>query len=773
MWLTNLKTYLKFLSRNKLYSFVTIFGFAVSLMFVFLLGVYVKQELSVDNFQKKKDRIYLLAESTSKATFANPVADFVKDKCPEVESFTRIVTRSITACTNNNQKITVKALFADSAFFNIFSFKLLEGNASQVLATKQTAVVTRSFALKTFHNENPIGKTLLLDTLEVTITGIMDDFPQNTQIPKSDVVFNYQLIENYWGNDILTSWDNSSFGIYFLARQGTSLPAKAPLLLRLFKKDYWLFKLGYEKDVVFIPLQKVYFSEIVSYCSNIKTNSKTLVTVYLGIAILILLVAMLNYINLSVAHAGSRGKEAAIKKLLGSHKKNLIFQFISESVIMTLFSFLIGLLLAFLAEPFFNNLLNTELNLPGQFNLSFVLWLAIGILITGLVSGLIPALAISRFEPIEVVKGTYIRKVKAIYSKLLITFQYTIAIALLICSAFMVRQTIYMQNFDLGFNRNNLFVMDNVLPKERLAGLKDKLLSISGVEKVSFVSGSPLDGGDNRSYDYKGAPLSFQLFIVDSTFFDIFGIKIKSTGIIPSKNTLWVNQKGFDALQPDKNSTFTLYKKEKQIAGITSDFHFKSLHDPIGLVQLRLRDKDDGCWTIITKIASGADAIKTANFIKQAYSKYNGNEPFDSYFADETIQKWYEKDAKASKIIMAFTVLTIVILLMGILAMSLYFVRQKEKEIAIRKINGATESEILRMLNVGFVRWILTGFIIAVPIAYIAMQHWLRNFAYKIQLSWWMFALAGVAVLLLSVIFVSWQSWRAATANPVESLKGE
>jgi len=773
MLLTNLKAYLKFLSRNKLYCFVTIFGFAVSLMFVFLLGVYVKQELSVDNFHEKKDRIYLLGESSSKATFANPVADLVKEKCPEVESFTHIVSKSVSATISNNQKITVKALFADSSFFNIFSFKLLEGNASQVLATKQTAVVTHSFAIKIFHNENPVGKVLRLDSVDVTITGIMEDFPQNTQFPKNDIVINYRMIENYWGTNILTNWDNASYSIYFLAKQGTNLPAKAPLLLKIFKKDYWPFKLGYAKEVVFIPLQNVYFSEVITFFANIETNSKTLVIVYLGIAILILLVAILNYINLSVAQAGSRGKEAAIKKLLGGSKKTLIFQFISESVVMTLFSFLIGLLLAFLTEPFFNEVLNAKLNLHEQFNFTFVIWLSIGIFITGLVSGLIPALVISRFEPIEVVKGTYIRKIKAVYSKVLITFQYTIAIALLICSAFMVKQTVYMQNFDLGFNRNNLFVMDNVLPKERLSGFKDKLLSIPGVEKVSFVSGSPLDGGDNRSFEYKGAPLSFQHFIVDSTFFDIFAIKIKSTGITPSKNTLWVNQKGFDALQPDKNCSFTVFDKERQIAGITSDFHFKSLHDPIGLVEIRLRDKDDYCWSIIVKIASGANAIKTANTIKQAYSKYNGNEPFNSSFADDTIQKWYEKDTKASKIILAFTVLTIVILLMGILAMSLYYVRQKEKEIAIRKINGATEPEIIRMLNFGFARWISVGFIIAVPIAYYAMQHWLQNFAYKIQLDWWIFALAGLFVLLLSMLSISWMTWRAATVNPVDSLKGE
>lgn len=778
MWLTNLKTYRKFLGKNKFYTLVTVLGFAISLMFVLLLSIYVKQELSVDQFHKNKDRIFLLAHNRESANFANPVVNLIKDNYPEVESFTRIVSRNVTIETPNG-KINMKALFADSTFFNIFSFPLVEGEASKVLETKKTVVVTESFAKKMFQDENPIGKFLNLDdSTSLTVTGVMKDFPQNTQIPQSEVVINYQMIDRYWGRDILTTWNNSSFGIYFMEKGGTDLPSKAPQILDLFHKNkYWLYTQGFAKDVTFIPLTEVYFTGVNTSFSEIRTNNKTLVSIYLIITILILIVAILNYINLSVSQAGKRGKEAGIKKLLGCDKKGIVIQFISESVLMTFISFFIGLFLAFIAEPFFNDVLSTDLDLKNQLlNIPFSLSIIISIFLIGFISGLIPALLVSKFQPIEIVKGTYIFKVKSVYSKILISFQYTVAIALLACSVFIVMQTEFMKNYDLGFSKDNILKLQNTVGPERVSALQSLLEGISGVEKISFSSGTPLDGGNNNSFEYKGQSLSFQIFSVDTAFFDIFNIKIKSTGITPGENTIWVNQKGYDALQPDSIShtvTFGDNGNSRQIAGIINDVHFRSLHTETGPLMINLRQSGWWPWSIIVKIKNGSDLFKTADEIKKVYAEFNGGIPFESEFANDTVQQWYSKEDKTSKILMAFTVLTFTILLMGIFAMSLYYVRQKEKEIGIRKVNGASESEIMKMLNMNFIRWIIMAFAIAVPIAYYIMQRWLENYPYKISLSWWVFALTGLAVLLISVISISIQSWKAASANPIESIKSE
>ncbi|MBF0575121.1 ABC transporter permease [Dysgonomonas sp. GY617] len=774
MRIADLKIYQKFLSRNKLYTLVSVVGFSVSLTFVILLGIYVKQELSVDSFHEKKDRIFLMAHDTS-TSFGNPVADFVKDKCPEVEAYARIHFTPVILGEKGGAKIKADALFADPSFFSIFSFKLLEGDPSQVLVPLKSVVVTKSFANKMFADKNPIGAHLIINNTEHTITGIMEDIPQNTQIHKADFIVNYKSITMIWGGDwILDRSDNFGFTMYFLEKEGSNLPAKTSMLLELFKKEFWYYKDGFTNDLKFIPLEDAYFQIDQSY-SSIRTNSKTLISVYMGIVILILVIALLNYINLTIAQAGFRGKEAAMKKLLGCSRKSLILQLLVESFLMTSFTFILGLFMAFLLEPSFNGLLNTSLHLSSQFTPSLIGVAILFVLSISIVAGLIPALIISGFNPIEIVKGSFSRKVKAKYSKGLIIFQYIVTIALLICSFFIKQQSDFLVNYDQGFNRDGVFVMDNVLDSAQLEGFKDKLQSISGVELVSYSRGTPATGSNNYSFEVDGVQFSFQELVVDSTFFKIFDIKISPTGIEPTNETYWVNQTAYNALHPDSISFLANFghNEYKQIAGIVNDFNFKSLREPIGLMRIQNLPHGHLPWNIIVKIAKGADLYKTADKIKDTYSQYNGGEFFESQFVDDVVQNAYEKEKKTSQIISAFTILTIVIMVMGVFAMSLYLIRQKEKEIGIRKVNGATEGEILRMLNMdSFIR-VLIAFVFACPIAYYAMSRWLEGFAYKIELNWWVFVVAGLVVLILSLLSVSWQSLKAARANPVDSIKGE
>ena len=786
MWLANLKTYWRFLGNNRLYTLVTVLGFAVSLMFVLLLSIYVKQELSVDQFHEKKDRIFLLARDRKEAAFANPVADLVKDNIPEVESFVRVAQQKVRIDVSG-EKQSIQALLADSAFFTIFSFPLIEGNASNVLTTGNSAVITPSLARRLFKDEEPIGKSIILTnaypSVEVVVTGIMQELSQNTQIPQSDLIINYGVVRNYHGgiddrdgSDILTGYWNSGFAIYFLAKTGTDLPTKTPEILKLFyNHDYWIYTKGFSDSVTFIPLTDVYFSNGLETGNGaIKTNSKSLIFVYLAIALLILGVAILNYINLSVAQAGKRGKEAALRKLLGCSKKELFVQFISESMVLTVISFAIGLFLAFFAEPFFNNVLNTQLHLGRELaTASFILILLALILLTGFVAGLIPALTVLRFQPIEVIKGTFARKVKTTYSKILISFQYVVAITLLACCGFILKQTYFMKTYDLGFERDNLLIINEDVDSERIPALRSQLEAIAGVDRVSFPAGTPLTISNNNSFEIDGQAYSFQAFLADSAFFDIFNIEIIPTGIASTAQTVWLNRKGYNALRPDSVTQDFEYWHglHYQVAGITSDFHITSLHEDLRMVLIQMRPEGWPAWDIVVKMNAAADPIEVANQVKKVYSEFNGGQQFELLFSDTIVQKWYEKEEKTAKLLSAFTVLTFVILLMGIFAMSLYYVRQREKEIAVRKVNGATEFEIMRMLNYNFMRWILIAFVIAVPIAYYTMTKWLKSFAYKTTLSWWVFALTGFVVVFLSVISISIQSWRAATANPVDSIK--
>ncbi|SCD22104.1 Acidobacterial duplicated orphan permease [Proteiniphilum saccharofermentans] len=773
----NLKTYLKFLSRNKLYTFVSIVGFSISLMFVIILGLYVKQELSTDDFQENKDRIFLMTHD-KQAPFGNTIAQYVRDNAPEVESFARIHSRSLAIGQKGNDKVEAQALFADSTFFRIFSFPLIEGDPERVLEARKSVVITRTFAAKIFGSENPVGKSLFISDEEHTITGIMEDMPVNSILLKADFVANYNSITIFWDDQILETPNNFGFNMFFLTRPGTDLPSKAPMLLKLFKEEFWYFRDGYSDDLEFMPLKEAYFKAERSGFNDLHLNSRSTITIYMAIAILVLVIALLNYINLTVAQAGFRGKESAIKKLLGSSKANLVSQLLAESLLITTITFLAGLLLAFLAEPFFNNVLNTTLDLAHQFTPSMIAASILFLLIVSFLAGIIPALIISNFNPLEVVKGTFSRKVKSSYSKGLIIFQYTVATALLICAIFIQQQSVFLINYDMGYNREGILEISNTgLGVKQIDGFKSKLLGIPGVELVSFSSGTPLNGGENYSYTDNEQHYSFQEFRIDSAFLQIYGITIEPTGITPSKNIFyWLNRSGYKAVEVDSvTQTFRPWGNENQveIAGIFSDFKIRNLYRDYSQLRIRWRLWNEEPQHIIVKMTPGTDYYATAKRVEKEYIQYTEGELFNARFVDEGIQQNYESVLKMSSIMSAFTLLTIIIMVMGVFAMSLYLIRQKEKEIALRKINGATEEEVMLLLNRDSLKRVAIAFVIACPVAYYVMTKWFEDFSYKIELSWWVFVVAGLAVLLLTLVSVSYMTWKAARANPVESLKGE
>jgi putative ABC transport system permease protein len=765
-----LRMYIKYLLKNKLYTFITFFGFAISLTFVLLLSVYIKDELSVDQFHSKKDRIYRLTRD-SYATFGSLIGDNIKSQYPEVESYTRIFPDIMNAKFKDKQQVQLAFMLADSSFFNIFSFKLRTGDPSQVLATKNSAVLSSSFAFRMFGTENPVGKTFLINKVDFIISGIFEDIPSNSHFNNCDAILNFNILGDLWYKEILETNDASSFGLYFLAKKGTDLPSKAPQILTQFKKDYWLFSSSFSKTLEFEPLEEVYFSKISFF--SFRQNSRTTIFIFVTITLLILLIAIINYINLTVALSGLRAKEMAIKKMMGSSKLALIVQHISESVTLILLASVVAVNLAFVIEPFFNNQMNCQLNLNRQFTLPIIL-IMIGIIImTGFISGIIPAILVNKFNPLEVVKGNFARKSKSQFSKVLISFQYIIAIGLLICTTTIVRQSVFMQNFDLGFNKDNLFWMENTIEATQKTAFRNILKSIPGVVEVSYCRGTPLSGGNNQSFNYNGKPVSFQEFLVDSSFIKILGMKVKSTDAAFSKDGVWINRTAIKTLELGDNPvTTTFYDHQLPVLGIIEDFNFRSLHSKIGPIIIRQLKDDEYPWDILVKI-DGSNPVATASDIRKTQAAFTAGVPMKYGFVEDGINQMYIKEIKQSRLIGSFTILSLIIASMGIFAMALYYLQQKVKEIGIRKINGAKIIEIMVMLNKNFIVWVLIAFIIACPIAFYAMTTWLQNFAYHTNLSWWIFAMSGLFAVSIALLTVSWQSWRASTRNPVEALRYE
>lgn len=767
-----LKPFIKQLIKNKQFSIVTILGFSISLTFVLLLSSYVKQELSVDHFHAKKDRIYRLV-TESGSDFCPPFGNWLSELYPEVESYTRLYNDRAIMQDSKGKKHQLNYLLADTSFFQIFSYKLLEGNPANCFKAKDQIVLSASYAKKIYPNQPAIGEVIQINDISFTVSAIVEDFGSNTQLNPCDALINFPVLADFWGSPgLMQNWGNCSFSFYVLAKENTDLPSKEADVLAKCKKDFWLFERGYANEFKFELMTDSYFS---SYPSGgkIRQNDKTLVLILLSIVAFILILSIINYINLSVAQTSFRAKEAAIKKLMGGTRMGLFNQFILESLLLTILASVIAFFLAFLVEPWFNQLVNTQMSIMKMFSLDFLLIFAGMIVLIGVVSGIFPALILSRYEPLEVVKGSFRRTSKGTYTKLLISFQYIVVIVLLVSSITVYKQANYMITYDLGFEKDNILMIHNTVDQSKLKALKSEWLKIPGVELVSFAAGSPLDGGNNLSFNYNDKPISFQVFVVDSAFFKMFDIKNTPTNTAYSEDAIYLNQKAVENLGLEELPTsFKIQGKEFPVIGVLDNFHFRDLHQELGMLMVEQIKGDKKPWRMFIKV-SGGNLEHTVNQIDEVYSKFSGGTPIDLVFIDEEINSWYQSERNASSIVAIFALLSILLSVMGLMAISTYFIQQRVKEIGIRKVNGASIMQVITMLNWAFLKWVVFAIIITIPLSYYIMNRWLESFVYKVDLAWIIFVLAAVLAFIIALLTISWQSRAAAGRNPIESLRYE
>ena len=792
----DVKLFVRNLFRNKLYSGITVLGFAMALTFVVLLTVYIRQELSVDVFHAHKDRIVRLA-SEKGSGYSGPMAAMLKEQFPEVEDYCLFMTnKDGLAAVSPTEKIRYTYAYVSPSFFQIFSFPLVQGNPDEVLQGRHSMVISQALAHKLYGNESPVGKEIKIAGVTVPITGIMADMPENTHFPDFDAAVNIKGLTDYWGwpdGDVLESMGIATFSLYVLEKPGADLKAREQDILSSFQKNgsYYGEEDG-PKKVVVEPLEQIYFSPYGG--GNRKYNSKGLVGVLIAVGSVILMLAIINYINLSIAQGGMRAKEMSVKKLLGSSRKMLFMQYITESVIMCLLAFVIACGLSILAEPLFNQLMNTHIEvMPLFFSWMFLAVLAV-IVFIGVISGLVPAWIVTRFNAIEVMKGAFRKKTKGVYSKVLISFQYVVAIALTICTIVLVKQTHFMEYYDMGFKQENIARFSYVLDAAKKETLRNEVLKLAGVRDVAFVQGDPLDGGNNYSFDYEGRHLSFQTFNVDTSFFRMLGLQVTPTGIsnvegreymrwtmrngqtervVLREQSVWLNkealrQLGLEGLPVE----FKVGNHTTSVRGIVNDFHIRDLSQKLEPVMIAPLQGPETPWTMLVQL-QGDHQFATFDEIKKVYNQLSEGTPFEATFMDDAIRQWYSRTKRVSGMIGYLCGLDVLLSAIGILAMATYFIQQRIKEIGIRRVNGATIGEVLEMLMNSFIKWIVIAFVIACPIGYYAMNRWMMSFAYRTTIDRWVFDLAGILALCIAGIMICWQSWKAANTNPVEVLKSE
>jgi len=791
------KIALKNLMKNKFYSMINIVGLAIGITACILIMLYVQSELSYDAYHEKADRIYrvnldavISGEDMNSPVTCPPLAKAMQNEIPEVEEAARLTTQPAVIRHNNDVFNEYSWFFADPNFFKIFSTTFITGNPENALSQPNTVVLTESTAKRYFGEDNPIGQFITLaNDRNYQITGVIKDYPENSHIKPN-------FLASIKGQDIDNNldWISNILYNYILVKEGYTkqdVDAKleglgekyvGPAVKQAFGVSFEKLKSqGLKYKWYAQPLGEIHFDREVSQGLG-PVGNKSYMQIFSIIAIFILVIACINYMNMSTARSANRAKEVGIKKTFGSSRNSLILQFLSESVLVTLLALLLALFLIKLLLPEFNNLINKQLVFSYFDNFTTIpLMLAFGIGI-GLIAGSYPAFFLSSYSPVKVIKG--IHKSEGGSARLrsgLVIFQLIVTIALFSGSFFISKQLSFLQNKDLGFNKENLLIINNAdYLGNQISSFKNELLAQPSILKITNSASIPGRFYSNNPYFHNSVEDSrlvltsrsdcdfiktYQIDLKEGRFFEE-GDQLDAKSVVLNETAV----KQLNIEDPIGKKVYIGTKTEDNsltIIGVMKDFHCHSLHEKMTSLLLT-----NGSGRYLSLRISG-DIQQNLKTIERTWDKFAKGQILDYVFLDESFGRLYTSEVRTRKIVSIFSALAILIACLGLLALAAFVAEQRTKEIGIRKVNGARIGEILLLLNRNFMKWVAIAFVIATPIAYFTMNNWLENFAYKTTLSWWVFALAGALALGIAVLTVSWQSWRAATRNPVEALRYE
>ncbi|MFC0875275.1 ABC transporter permease [Saccharicrinis sp. FJH2] len=784
MFWTQFKLMFRNLWNNKLQSLINIFGLAIAVTVVLILSSYVSNETSVDSFHRNKDRIYRV-HGDNIETFGPPFGQYILNNVPEAEAYTRVYSVNGIINYDGRKLESGNCLLVDSAFFTMFSFPVLAGEPDRLLAANENVVLSKSFAKKVFGDKNPIGENLEFSGNSFIVSGIFEDFKDNTHFVKPNMLMNFSMLPRIWGRrdekgiqQFLQSYGNSSFGLYVMAHKNSDIKAREAELLSKIQKFYWVYQNNRNNEISFMPLEDVYFERsALSYIGTRQGNKKFL-SVLSIIALAIVFIAAVNYINLSITQSVKRAREVGIKKIIGSFRWSIINQFLMESTIISFISTLIAVVLTAIILPVFNQLVNTDFRFSDVFNQGFLLRSIIVVFAIGFIAGLIPSLILSGYKSVEIVKGVPSRLKSNFSQKAMVVFQYAISIVLIIVVILIIKQNNFMKNYNLGFDKDHTFyVKMNTEINKQIATFRNELMKIPGVEAVSFCSDFPGGPINNYSFVYNDKPFSFDQFRVDTAFFSALGIplekRISLTNNTGNQNyAVLLNRTAVSELElePPYNE-FEFQNNKITINQIVNDMNFRSLYQEPRPTVFMVSDINWASYALIR--GNGNNLGSIVNQTKKIFKDIAPTEPLILNFINDALNTAYQKEERTAKIVGYFAIFAILISSLGIFALASYTTQYRKKEVGLRKVNGANITEILKLLNKDFIKWVVFAFIIAIPIAWYSSQKWLENFAYKTALSWWIFALAGILAFGIALITVSWQSWKAATRNPVEALRYE
>jgi putative ABC transport system permease protein len=788
MFQNYLKIAIRNIFRNKVFSFINILGLAIGLAVSIVIIVYVKHELSYDRFHLNHENIYRMGfsqaqgENITLSALGSPaIGPDISNEFPEIKGFVRISPPQEGIYTINNENFDSKQLvYADSTFFEIFTFDLLHGDPKLVLKSPNSIVLAQSLAIKIFKDINPVGQTLVIDgDLLVTVTGIVKDPPSNSQL-KFDALLSFNTFSEQ--EDFNDRWDgNFSYYTFFEFNEGINIETLSEKMENFFyeklNKDIEVY--GWKILPLFEPLKDIYLRSQIQD-NYYETGSLKTVYIFITIAIFILVIACINFMNLTTALSFQRIKEVAIRKAIGASRQKIIKQFLYESILLSFLALIIALIFIETFAPTFNGLLGKELSLYTNSNIYILMGIPGIVVLLGLISGTYPALIMSGFNPTNLIKGLKIRgNRKFSLQNILVVFQFTISITLIISTMVIYFQTHYMINKDLGFNNENLLVVSLHSDKsvESSDLIRDRFIKNANVLNSTVASAFPARGLAQNGYMPEGIKYSMMLHVlyVDFNYINTMGMEIvKGRAFDPEyptdANKLLINETLANELGWDDPIGKYIERDSKQkVIGVVKDFHFNSLHQKIKPLLITMVPRKS---MIISKVKEN-NIKETLEYMETEWISLTGDNTFSYFFVNEVHAKLYKSDSKFGKIILAFAGLAIFIACMGLFGLTAFVIGQRTKEIGIRKALGATIFSINKVILKQFINMVVLSMVVAWPITYYAMNKWLLNYAYRINLHLAYFIVASVFVLIIAVLTVSYHSIKASRANPVDSLKYE
>ena len=785
----------KNLKKQKAFSFINILGLTVGITCCLLIYVFIKHELSYDNFHSKGKDIYRVVREADidgdktkdqVAYLSGPYALALKNDYPT------LIKKAVRVMPDNdlftykelafNEK---KVYITDSNFFEVFSFPLLKGDPASVLKQPGSVVLTAKAAKKYFGNEDPMGKVLEMNKeFQLTVTGIAKDVPGNSHLDFELVV----PISNFRYNDDPVNFPNNNLLIYLLLQDGVKsadLTKHFPGFMQKYMGRHFANS-GFSMDLNLQPLDKIYFKSLTF--DHVKHGNEKVVFVFMSIAILILLIACINFMNLATARATERSKEVGLRKVLGAVRKELIQQFILESLVYAAISTLLGLALLQILLPAYSNLLGYTL--PSLWaDPYFYLFILFVIGVIGILAGTYPALLLSSFSPIESLKGKLrLDKGGAFFRKALVVFQFSISVLLIISITVMSTQMRYVRNKELGFDKEQslLVRIDNNEIRNGLNRFRNAVKNIPAVSAVSTMSGEPGGFHDVHSFEAEAKPGEKLLF---STEFSDFGL-VQTLGLkliagrdfspqfqTDSLQAVIVNRAAATALGYTPGAAIGKWLRNvhrdslrRNIIGVVEDFHFGSLKEKIDPM---IFSSSEDYRVAVIKLQPGSNIPAAIAKIKASYNSSAAGYPFEYNFLDEEFNEAYNDDIRQGTILRVFSAVAIIIACLGLFGLASFTAVKRTKEIGVRKVLGSSVQNIVVLLSKDLLKPVLLGTFIAVPIGYYAMTKWLQGFAYRINIEWWMFLIAAAAAILIALITVSFQAVKAAIVNPVKSLRSE